>query len=52
MLKITIKTTNAATVNAPDLAELVREVARQIDNGAHGRKIIDYNGNEVGSWSY
>ena len=50
MLKIKIKTGNQATNNNYDLSQLLKEVANKIESGNKKGFIIDYNGNNVGSF--
>ena len=43
---------NAAFDDAPasEIARILRSVARKVEQGAEGGKLIDVNGNTVGSW--
>lgn len=50
MLTIKIETGNSATNNPEDLAELLRKIARDIEDGYTEKSIMDYNGNKVGSF--
>lgn len=52
MFTLKIKTTNAATENPYDVAELVEKVANNLKNGATSGTVYDYNGNKVGEWAW
>lgn len=51
-LKLTIKTGNAAMLDAEEVARVLKEVADEISQGYTGGGIADYNGNTVGSYTY
>ena len=54
-LTIEIETSNAAFADgneAAELARILREAARKIENGHMGFKLYDYNGNHVGYCEY
>ena len=48
-ITITMKTGNAAFQNLDNVATALRELARQIDAGQRPSKVMDVNGNVVGT---
>jgi hypothetical protein len=51
-VKITINFGNAACQTLKDAAAILRELARRIDAGQEPTKVMDANGNSVGSVDY
>lgn len=53
MFKLKIEMGNAAMLNRRDVARALKEVAAKLNarNGTEGR-IMDENGNTVGSWEF
>jgi len=51
--KITVKMDNAAFTDDPgaELARILRDLAKHIENGDTGRRLMDGNGNRVGEFT-
>lgn len=52
MFTLTIRTGNDAMSHPDDIAEALRQVAKKLDVGDTGSRIMDDNGNVVGEWVF
>ena len=53
MFTLSIETENEAFTNdeSHEIARILKDLARQVENGKECGVLIDINGNKVGNWS-